>query len=476
MKTPKVLLINPPQTYYKGSDDYSSYFLLGLLSIIAYVKTICDIKLFDCVIEGLPEHAEQNDVTQYTCDLALLKKKLASFNPDIIGITCPFSCQLENAVFISRLSKEICPNALVVMGGPCPTVQGRQILDDNNTVDMCVKGEGEIVFYNIIHQFAKNKIEDLESIKGIVFRKDHAVCENKTETIANLDSLPFPDYSAIDFEKYIKHPFLYLNRTSIHERNIPVITSRGCPFDCVFCSVHLHMGKKFRGHSVEYIIKHIEHLIQNYKITNIHFEDDNISFDKDRFEKILDAIIERKFNIKWDTPNGVRADTLDYPLLEKMKKSGCTDLNIAVESGNQKVLDNIIKKKLDLNVISKVAKWCKELNIPLGGLYVIGFPGETINDMKQTIDFSLDLYRQFSVYPGMMIATPLIGTKLYEECKEKKYLKYPLTPINLSKATQLDGRHMIETDDFNEDVIDDLIRYYEREKKKVFAGSIADLR
>lgn len=139
-----------------------------------------------------------------------------------------------------------------------------------STVNICVKGEGEIVFHDLIQLFAKNRMKDLHSVNGVVFRQGEAIRENKTETISVLDDLPFPDYSSIDFEKYIHHPFLYLNRTSTHKRNISVMTSRGCPFNCVFCSVHLHMGKKFRSHSVEYVISHIVITKENNESSNMN--------------------------------------------------------------------------------------------------------------------------------------------------------------------------------------------------------------
>lgn len=468
MKQIKVLLINPKQTYYKGSDDFSTYVPVGLLSLAATIKNLCKVEIFDCLIDDFKITKKNNVTTQYGCDEFNIERKIIDYNPDIVGISCPFSCQLLNAVKIANISKNVLPNTVVIMGGPSPSVQGDTIIKNYKTVDICVLGEGEITFPEIIKNFNHNFYDNLKYVDGIIYRGKGRVIKNKIrEFIKDLDLLPFPEYSLLDMEKYFDNKWLYFNRSPIHKRSISVFTSRGCPYNCIFCSIHLHMGKRYRAHSSHYVIKHLIFLKEKYNVQSIHFEDDNFSFDKKRFEDILDEIINNNLNITWDTPNGIRADTLSYDLLKKMKRSGCKQLNIAVESGNQNVLNNIVKKRLDLNVIIKVSQWCKELNIPLGALYVIGFPGEDKIMMKETVDFALNLYRNYNVLPGLMIATPLIGTELYKICKKNKYFKYQLSALNLSKATQLDGKHIIETEDFNETDIDELAKYYTDKKREI---------
>ena len=137
--------------------------------------------------------------------------------------------------------------------------------------------------------------------------------------------------------------------------------------------------------------------INKYGITQFHFEDDNVSFDKQRFETILDCIIKENLQIQWDTPNGVRIDSLNYSILQKMKQSGCVQITLAIESGNQRVLDEVIKKKTKLPYILEIVKHCKELKIPANAFYVIGFPGETISEMKDTTNLALKLYRDYDL-------------------------------------------------------------------------------
>ena len=141
------------------------------------------------------------------------------------------------------------------------------------------------------------------------------------------------------------------------------------------------MGKAFRAHSVDYAVNHIEHVVNNYRVKSIFFEDDNLTFDLKRFEAICDRLLERKIGFKWETPNGIRADYLTLNLLKKMKQSGCQSVFFGVESGDQHVLDDIISKSLDLKAVMNVAKMCKQIGLNTAAFYIIGFPGEKKKDM-----------------------------------------------------------------------------------------------
>lgn len=457
---PRVMLINPPQTYFEKSGGFNVYFPIGLLSLAAAVKDKCELKILDCLVEKFRISKRRNK-TIYGSPPKDIERAIRNFKPDIIGISCPFSSQLENSIKVANLCKEINPKVLVVFGGPDASVRSEFILSQNSSIDVCVVGEGEYTFLEIVDNFKNGRLVNQQSIKGIICRNGGKIIRNKDrDYIKDLDKFPFPAYELIKFEKYFDHLYLYAGRSKINEKSISMITSRGCPYKCVFCSIHLHMGKVFRAHSPEYVLRHIKLLVEKYGIENFHFEDDNISLDRRRFRNILDGIIQSNLDISWDTPNGIRADTLDFNLLKKAKKSGCKSLRIGIESGNQKVLDKIINKNLSLKKVIKVAQWCRKLAIDLAAFYVIGFPGETIVNMKETIDFALSLYRRYCVYPFLMIATPLYGTKLYEICEKNNFFSAPITEENLSRATQLWGKHLIKTNDFSEKDIDELIRYF----------------
>jgi magnesium-protoporphyrin IX monomethyl ester (oxidative) cyclase len=212
------------------------------------------------------------------------------------------------------------------------------------------------------------------------------------------------------------------------------------------------MGKPVRSHSSEYTVSHIEKVVREYGVGHIFFEDDNLTFKMKRTKQTCELILEKNINITWSTPNGVRADKLTKPLLVLMKKTGCTGLIVGTESGDQDTLDNIVKKDLKLETVIQVAKWCKDLKIPLTSFFVIGFPKETKQKIQNTIDFAANLYEKYQVVPLLNVATPLIGTVLYDEVVKDQLLVADLTPHNLSGATQpIHGGGMITTSDFTPD-------------------------
>ena len=272
------------------------------------------------------------------------------------------------------------------MGGPHVTLVPKEFLEEAKNVDIAVIGEGEYAMLEIAQAFEGKK--QLSEILGIAYRQNGEVVVNPTRPfMENLDELPYPAYDLVDMEKYLNPN--KIGYRSFQDRAISMITSRGCPFNCCFCAVHLHMGQKFRAHSAEYVLDHIQYVVDKFKVKNIFFEDDNLTLDVKRFEAICDGIIERKIKIGWETPNGVRADCLNLELLKKMKQSGANSIFVGVESGDQQILDKVICKSLDLNRVVEFAKNAKQIGLKTGAFYIIGFPGETKENMQRTVDFAL---------------------------------------------------------------------------------------
>lgn len=457
----RVLLINPPQIFKPGYQPFNAYFPLGVLSLAASIRDIATVKVLDCLNESFEALEEEPGVFRYGTPEAYIESVVRAFKPDIVGLSCPFSVQLPNSVKLAAMAKRLNPRTLVVLGGPHASVKGSELLGTYPDFDISVVGEGEHILREIVRRYKGGSLSGAASIRGIHYRtRGKTAFTGPADPIMDMDSLPLPAYDLVDMESYKRNPYLYKARSVLPTPSISVITSRGCPFKCVFCSVHLHMGRMYRGHSPEYVIRHLTLLKQKYGLTNIHFEDDNISINRLRFEKLLDALIGADLGIRWDTPNGLRADTLSKPLLEKMRLSGAVRLTIAIESGNQKILDTVVHKRLNLEVAKQVAAWCHELGIGLSAFYIIGFPGETVAEMKDTVDLALDLYRRYGVAPSLFVATPLYGTELYDICDTNGYFAYPITEENLGQGTQLNGKHLIRTPDFGEKEIDGLASYY----------------
>jgi anaerobic magnesium-protoporphyrin IX monomethyl ester cyclase len=442
----KVLLINPPQTFYGASIGRTIYFPIGLMYLGAVVRDICHVEIFDCLTSEVETREEGNSVT-YGASSEDIKKVITEKKPDIVGISVPFTSQYRNAERVAIIAKAVNPKIVTVFGGPDPSVRFKTILE-NSCCDYCIIGEGEETFYEFINNFYSHSA--LQNIRGVAFKNNGSIQYNPRPFNTNLDTLPFPAFDLVDMNLYLQNEALYKNRSKIYKKSISIITSRGCPYSCVFCSIRLHMGQKYRANSPEYVMKLLRLCINKYGIKQFHFEDDNVSFDKQRFETILDCIIKENLQIQWDTPNGVRIDSLNYNILQKMKKSGCVQITLAIESGNQRVLDEVIKKKTKLPYILDIVKYCKALKIPANAFYVIGFPGETLKEMKDTTNLALKLYRDYDLHPHLMVATPLYGTELYEICIRDNLLTGNPTFEELAIATQTTGNPLISTSEFSQ--------------------------
>jgi magnesium-protoporphyrin IX monomethyl ester (oxidative) cyclase len=460
----KVLLINPPQTFYPGSDQPAGNLPLGLMYIAAVLEqTGYKTEILDAFMTDEP-FKKEGDTIRVGLSLEQIKQEIIQRKPDIVGIAGPFTCQIEHALQVSALAKEVNPDILTVVGGPHVAVVPQEFLEEAKHVDIAVTGEGEYAMRDIA-QYVEGK-KQLNQILGIAYRQNDTIVVNKPRPfITNLDELPYPAYDHVDMERYLSPK--KIGYRSFQNRAVSMDTRRGCPFNCCFCSVHLHMGRAFRAHSAGYVLEHVQYVVDKFRVKNVFFEDDNLTFDTTRFEAICDGLIARKIKVGWETPNGVRADCLNMNLLQKMKKSGCQSVFFGVESGDQQILDKVICKSLDLNKVVEVAKMCRKIGLKTGGFYIIGFPGEKKENMQRTVDFALALKRDYDVGMHLFFATPSFGTKLYEECKAKGYIEQDLSWNSFAEARQPRGLPLISTPEFTSQEVKDMADRALAEYKKL---------
>ncbi len=460
----KTLLINPPQTFFPGSDQPAANLPLGLLYIAAVLdKAGYKTEILDAFISDSSFRKIGNAI-EVGMPYEKIKEEIQKRNPFIVGIANPFTSQVEHAIKVANIVKEVDTRILTVVGGPHVSVVPIEFLESAKNVDITVIGEGEYTMLDIIKFFEGNK--KINDIEGIAYRVNGKIVLNSPRPFnENLDELPYPAYHLIDMEQYLNPKTIEYR--SFQKRALSMITSRGCPFNCSFCSVHLHMGKTFRAHSVNYVVDHIEHLVNKYHVKTIYFEDDNLTFDIQRFVAICDRIIEKNIKFRWETPNGVRADYLTMDLLKKMKKTGCQSVFVGIESGNQNVLDNIIGKSLQLENVINFAKMSKKIGLKTGAFYIIGFPGETKETMMDTVKFALMMKRNYDVGMHLLFATPSFRTRLYNECKEKGYIRVSLTPRAFAEVRQNWGLPLIETEDFTASDVKKIATWAMKEYRKV---------
>jgi len=448
----RILLINPPQTCYRGSLPMQAHFPLGLMYIAAVLdKAGYEVQVLDALLTDSPPK-KTKDAKQYGMRWEEIRAQIEKRKPDIVGITNPFSSQVANAIQVARVVKEANPKTLTIVGGPHATVRPSDFLKEAEGIDIVVMGEGEYTMLDIVqHQADGTGVGEIE---GIACRKDGEVKINPRRAfITNLDELPFPGYHLVDMERYLAPSRYNVTR---FKREVQMITSRGCPFNCVFCSIHPHMGRKYRVHSPKYVLSHIEHLVNTYRVEHVHFEDDNLTLNRARFTEILNGLLTSGLKFIWDAPNGVRADTLTDDLLRHMKQAGCKRLNISVESGVQRILDDIVGKRLRLGNVIRAVEGCKQNGIEVDAFYTIGYPGETKEEMKRTTDFALMLKRKYGVNMVLLVVTPLYGTRLYDICESNGYFAQEVTPRSISTALQFHGKGLIQPEDFTAEEVNKL--------------------
>lgn len=452
----KILLVNPPQRFYKKFIMLVEQLPLGLLYMAAILKKEgIAVEVLDALREG-DSLCQQGDIWRYGLSWDDIAERIETFQPDAIGISNPYSSQISNAVMTANTAKRVNPDIITIMGGPHPTIEAFDLMNREPNLDICVRGEGEYTLKDLVkgHLIEKKKIED---IPGLVYRDGKKVLSTgEPKTIENLDNLPFPAYEMLDMEGYLSRHYKLTPEPEHPSRVIEMVTSRGCPYNCIFCSVKCVMGRRFRANSAEYVLSHIEYVIDKYGIEHIRFNDDNIALDRNRFDTILSGIIERRLKFVWDCPNGVRADTLEEPMLRKMKAAGCRHIYIAAESGNQNIVNKIIGKNTDLAHVERVLKLCAKIGIRADVYFILGFPGETLQTMHQTKRLGLKFLIKYNALPIFFIATPLPGTRLLEISRKNGYLEENFDPAKLMAT--ISGNAVIHTDEFTTDEVNTIYR------------------
>ena len=455
----RVLLVRPP--VFCSSLDYPQGprfgVPVGLLYLAASLEAAGhEVVIYDALLDVDFDRLVRGPDSRYHIGATreAFIERVRAERPEVVGVTNPFADFAEMALWATRAAREAVPTCTTVVGGPHATAVPQSFLADDS-VDFVIRGEGESSFPALLG--CLNAGGSPTSVAGVAGRLPDGGLQiaEPAPFIADLDTLPLPAYHLIDMERYFAivrrgFPSRFAFEYEGSDREISVITSRGCPFRCVFCGNHLHMGRRFRAHSPEHVLHHMALLIERYGIRHFHFEDDNLSFDASRFDAILSGVLQRRWNITWDTPNGIRADTLPRLLLEKIRRTGCTYLTVGIESGNQEVLRNVVKKALSLEAVEETVRACKTLAIDVHGFYVVGFPGETLAQIDDTFAFARRLYAQYDVVPHVCMARPLPGTELYEICEDHGFLTDPIIPeIGRRLKGEVFARRMIATGDFS---------------------------
>lgn len=468
-----VLLINPPITVFRGGTNPRVYMPIGLLYIAAQLEREGHtVKVVDALLSAEIHGPDASGESYFGDSWEALARTIRDNRPGIIGIGSMFSSQSDNTKKLAALVKQELPDVPVVVGGPHASACPDDMHSDPH-IDFVVVGEGEYAMGRIIRYLEGTA--SITDMPGLLTSHRGVRVENRApERIVDLDRLPLPAYHLYDMERffYLQTHGYCARPIGYGDREVSIITSRGCPYNCVFCSIHSAMGKKWRAHSAQYVLDHISYLKQVYRADLIHFEDDNFSLERKRFDAILDGLIERNLGMKWDPTNGLRADSLDEEVIRKAIRSGCQYIVIAIESGVQRVLDEVIDKKLKLEKVVEIARICKKLKIELYAYYVVGFPGETKQEVIDTFVFARSMLLKYFLYPQVAIAAPVWGSRLHDICKDGGYFADKVTPKRLGLAYDAHGKGLIRTDAFSPDDLRELISRFNRQFAVIMALNI----
>ena len=452
MASMRVCLINPPRIQPKSWGKPSVFQPLDIAYVAALLEKQHEVQIMDAPNEGW-KNLELIDGTKYRqgLDNKEIATRIRRWSPDVVGITIPFSGWWKPAYEVASLVKSIDKDVITVLSGLHPSAKPADCLKQSN-IDFAVIGEPEETVFELASVLEQGNAADFKKVRGIAFVKNgETIITPARPAIQDLDSLPFPARHLLPMDTYFSAVKENPLRGEIRKPWAAMITSRGCPHNCVFCSIHVVMGKKWRGRSPKNVVDELEELVQTYRIKQVDFNDDNLTLNKKRMEDICDLIVEKRLDIEWYTPNGVRADTLDETLLTKMKASGCKKLRIAPESGVQRVVDQVIKKNLDLKEVEKAVVLSKKVGIKVGCFFVIGLIGETKEEIQETINYAYKLRKLGADSFIFSIATPLYGTELYEQAERGGFLRECFSDEALSAAEPL-----IETPDFTADELREL--------------------
>lgn len=413
----KVLLVRPPYHRLKGYRP-APYFPLGA----GYVGAVLEkaghtVKIWNAdatvgITAGvMPDevtmlkdrrrkfeeyrNAIQNDVHPVWEEV---RGVLKDFDPDVVGFTV-LSPEVGSAAKFSAIVKEGRRDRIVIWGGHHATFLPDDVLS-YGVVDIVVRGEGEKTAVEIMSALASGK-RNLKDVKGVSYRDDDAIYHNpEQEMIEDLDSVPFPAHHLALFPEAFKRM-----------ERIGIMTNRGCPFRCGYCSSPTFTRKRVRFRSFENVMEEIRHVTRFYNKNIVSFLDDNFTINKKRVTELCNHLIQANLKVSWDTMT--RADILNEDVVRLLKKAGCCGVSIGIESGSERVLKKI-DKGVNLDKVVDAYNLLYRYDIPSGANFMAGFPEETMKDIDKTFDLMKKIKTEninFNIFE------PIPGSPLLEDCK-----------------------------------------------------------
>ena len=409
----KIGFVFPRFKYPSGDPPVGLAYLAA--SVLKY--TDADVDIIDTTFEDDP--------------VMFLNDHFKKNRYDLLGFSVMTS-SLKDAKNVIKIVKKYSPDTKIIFGGPHPTLMPNETMTENPDIDAIAIAEGEQTFVDVI-----NNDFNFEGVKGLWYRNDkgEVIANPNREPIEDLDTIPLPARHLLNMERYINN-WYQMDVVDYNLRGTGILASRGCPYNCTFCQPILKsmFGRGMRKRSAKNIVQELKILKETYNINSFQFLDDTFTIYPEWVTEFCDEMINNNMNMKW-TCNS-RAHLVEKELFKKMKEAGLSRVCIGIESGNQRILNEVYRKGITLDHVKNATRILKELKIKTLGFFMVGAPSETVDEIKQTIRFAKNLDIEEATFS---VTTPLPHTTLYEKTKhliakdisEFDYYKNPVyQPIN----------------------------------------------
>jgi radical SAM superfamily enzyme YgiQ (UPF0313 family) len=389
----KIALVFPRVRYPSGQPP------LGILSLAAYIR------------ETLPGVAvDVIDATFARQPLQMMRERITGGGYDLIGLSV-MTPMLREAILVSQIARQAPGRPVVLWGGPHPTVLPEESMA-YDCVDMIALGEAEETLRELLDRGG-----DPDEVDGLWYRREGRVVRNPPRMpIHDLASLPYPARDLVDMDAYAR-AWYSLTAASPELRGTSVIASRGCPYSCTYCQPTLKklFGPRLRRRPVPHVIGELHELKHRYRLDAFMLEDDTFIAHNGWAMEFAQGLRDSELGFKWGC--NVRADLVvkGPHLLEEMARSGLVQINMGIESGSQRILDEVYDKRITVDQVRQASKIAKELDLRVGGYFMLGAPSETRAEIWRTIEYAAHLPIDEAAFN---ITTPLPGTHLWDKSRE----------------------------------------------------------
>jgi anaerobic magnesium-protoporphyrin IX monomethyl ester cyclase len=387
---------------------------MGVLSLAAYLRKKMGAEV------RVANVAQMQDPEQEVADI------VRDTEPDLVGLS-GLTCEAFMLHQSAQIAKTVRPGVPVIAGGPYASSDSERLLADRN-IDAAVIGEGEETLLDLALRIDEEgspfvKPANLAAIRGVAYRDEDGAVQLSAPRppIEDLDSLPQPAWDTINLRWFWTRRSATVGGERPH---MPIFTSRGCPYGCTYC--HNLFGRGFRARSAESVVEEIEALRRTYGVNDFEFLDDCVNLDRRRFEAILNGILDRGLHLKLHFANGIRTDILDEAQIRLMRQAGVVESGVAVETASPR-LQKLIHKHLDLEKVRHNIELMTDLRILTVGFFMLGYPSETEEELRATIDFAVSSRLHMAAF---FITSPFPGTPIYEQFKALGKLSKDLNPVD----------------------------------------------